>query len=111
MNNGKLNNKFLKFMKKMLYIFFVISVCILFSCKRIKKTVTVIHDCTGSYLRFEGKDYPICNKEIVENIQNNTVVKATFEKINYEECKSDRAQCYMIHPYEIGDLIKVMRIR
>lgn len=98
-------------MKIRFYVLLVITICILFSCKRIKKTVTVIHDCTGSYLRFDGKDYPICNEEIVDNIKDSTIVKATFIKTTYKECKNDRIHCMMVHPYEMGDLIKVIKIR
>ena len=43
--------------------------------------MTVIKDCTGSYLRFNEKDYHICNADIVLDIENGTEVKASFEKI------------------------------
>ncbi|RLD43551.1 MAG: hypothetical protein DRI86_09740 [Bacteroidetes bacterium] len=70
------------------------------SCEKVSNVeVTVIKDCTGSYLRYEGKDFQICNIETVKNIQNETVIKASFKKV--KECKSDTlAVCMMYHENE-----------
>ena len=61
--------------------------------------MVVIKDCTGSYLRFNEKDYHICNAEVVENYNDGTEVKASFEKIN--NCSdSDEVVCEMLHHNE-----------
>ena len=40
---------------------------LLISCEKERtEKVTVIKDCTGSYLRFDGKDYLICNREKIQ---------------------------------------------
>jgi len=70
------------------------------SCDKVGNVeVTVIKDCTGSYLRYEGKDFHICNIETVENIQSETVIKASFKKV--EKCNTDTlAVCMMYHENE-----------
>lgn len=61
--------------------------------------MTVIKDCTGSYLRFNDKDYHICNIEIVENYNDGTEVNASFK--NIDDCP-DNAEivCEMLHNNE-----------
>ena len=59
----------------------------------------VIKDCTGKYLRFNEKDYHICNIEIVENYNNGAEVKASFKKI--DDCQdNDEIVCEMLHNNE-----------
>lgn len=60
--------------------------------------MTVIKDCTGSYLRFNGKDYQICNIEIVEGFESGVEVEASFERI--EDCKNNWVVCFMLHENE-----------
>jgi hypothetical protein len=70
------------------------------ACSKVNnKDMTVIKDCTGSYLRFNGNDYHICNIEIVENYDNGTEVEASFKKI--DECPDcDEVVCEMLHHNE-----------
>ena len=79
--------------------FTAILLTILISCSKVNnKNMTVIKDCTGSYLRFNGKDYQICNIEIVEGFENGVEVEASFEKI--DDCENNWAVCYMLHENE-----------
>lgn len=75
---------------------------ILFSCKKeLYKTATVIADCTGTYLRCDGRDYKVCNLEKVASFPSGTTVEATFKKIT--ECKGSgnfTVTCYMYHQYD-----------
>ena len=60
----------------------------LISCSKVNnKNMTVIKDCTGSYLRFNGKDYHICNIEMVESFANGVEVEGSFEKI--DDCENN----------------------
>lgn len=72
------------------------------SCKKeTNQTVTVIRDCTGTYLRLNGKDYHVCNLGKVTSFPTGTTVTATFKKLT--ECNdSDNtaAVCYMLHENE-----------
>lgn len=60
--------------------------------------MTVVKDCTGAYLRFNDKDYQICNIEIVEDFENGVKVEASFEKI--DDCENIWAACFMMHENE-----------
>ena len=79
--------------------FLIIALLLSVSCKkRTKGTMTVIKDCTGSYLRFNNKDYPICNEDKLDAFADGATVKASFVKD--DKCVSDRAHCAMVHGFE-----------
>jgi len=91
-------------MKKSSLIFTVILLlsAILTNCKKEStQTVTVVRDCTGTYLRWHEKDYQVCNLEKVFSFPHGAVVAATFSKI--KECNGsakDEIVCLMLHPNE-----------
>ena len=63
--------------------------------------MTVVRDCTGTYLRFKGKDYHVCNLEKVSSFSDGTTVTATFKKI--KECNGSAnnvGTCLIIHDNE-----------
>ncbi len=71
---------------------------IFLSCsENIEGEMTVIKDCTGSYLRFNDKDYHICNFEIVFNIKDGTEVKASFVKVESCSANDSLNTCDMLH--------------
>ena len=77
--------------------FFILSAC----KKDTGKKMTVVKDCTGSYLRSEGKDYHVCNTEKTEGFKDGTTVMASFKKI--DKCtgaESDKIVCMMYHENE-----------
>lgn len=86
-------------MKKITLLMIAIALTTLFSCKKINnKTMTVVKDCTGVYLRFNRKDYLVCNLEKVSAFADGAKVKASFEKI--KGCSDIGQQafvCMMIH--------------
>lgn len=71
----------------------------LISCKKENdQIVTVIRDCTGTYLRWEGNDYQVCNPEKISAFQDGSTATAVFKKI--KDCNSKAsapAVCYMLH--------------
>jgi hypothetical protein len=80
------------------------------ACKKERnKSVTVIKDCTGTYLRAEGKDYHVCNPEKVSSFSSGTNVVATFKRT--EECNGSASEaivCMMFHENEGWiDVIKI----
>jgi hypothetical protein len=89
-------------MKKLLYVVASSAMLTIFGCKKESyKTATVIMDCTGTYLRMEGKDYKVCNLEKVSSLPSGTTVVATFKKIT--ECKGSgnfSVTCLMYHEYD-----------
>lgn len=75
---------------------------LLISCEKERtEKVTVIKDCRGSYLRFDGKDYLICNREKAEPFSDGTIVTATFKEIkNCTGSAKDAIVCMMYHQNE-----------
>ena len=81
--------------------YFLLAICIstTISCSKIQTSVTVVKDCTGSYLRHNEKDYHICNIEKVEGFENGDEVQAFFEKIS--DCDNGEIiVCEKIHRNE-----------
>ena len=88
-------------MKKIFSILIVICMLTFSACKKENKSVTVIRDCTGTYLRFHDKDYRVCNLEKVESISNNENITASFKKII--KCKGSANEgtvCLLLHENE-----------
>lgn len=71
--------------------------------------MTVIKDCTGSYLRYDQKEYLICNVETVEGIQSNTKVEVSYTLLDSCSALNDIESCYMLHKYE--SIIKITKIK
>lgn len=86
-------------------------VCTAASCKKQDlEKMTVVKDCTGTYLKYEGKDYHVCNLQKLESYADGDLVNANF--IQIKECNgsaNDEIVCYMLHPNE--GWIEVQRIR
>mgnify|MGYP003575855342 CR=1 FL=1 len=72
------------------------------SCKKQdQQSATIVRDCTGTYLRYQGKDYQVCNLEKLSSYADGAVVSANFRKI--DRCTgsaNDAIVCYMFHPNE-----------
>jgi len=69
--------------------------------KENKVPMTVVRDCTGTYLQKDGKDYLVCNLEKVKNFADGTKVTASYKRL--KECKGsgiDQIVCLMYHQNE-----------
>lgn len=98
----------------MKYVFLIVASVFLFGIGGCKKdgftTATVVRDCTGTYLRWEEKDYHVCNLEKVEPFAHGTKVRVLFKSIH--ECKGSAVGvpvCEMYHPSE--GWIEVIKIQ
>jgi hypothetical protein len=69
--------------------------------------MTVVIDCTGSYLRLNEKDYQICNIENIQDYDNGDEIKASFKKISNCD-NSEIITCEMLHGNE--GWIEVLKI-
>ena len=67
------------------------------SCK-----LEVIKDCTGTYVRWNEKDYQVCNFELLEKFKGGETIEAKFYRLN--ECNNpllkDMMFCAMFHQNE-----------
>ncbi len=95
-------------MRKIIFAFAFLAMA---SCKKQDlEKMRVVKDCTGSYLRYQGKDYRICNREKTDGYADGTWVEANFKKItSCNGTAQDDVVCYMLHPNE--GWIEVQRIR
>jgi len=93
-------------MKKLTKISALLTVLsfMVFSCAGMKQkpaTMKMVTDCTGTYLRFNEKDYHVCNLDALKGFVNDQVVEASFSKV--DACK-DPSQpdmvCMMYHENE-----------
>ena len=98
-------------MKLLKSSFVIIGAVLLSSCAATipAQKATIVKDCTGSYLRIEGKDYLVCNTEKLKNFSRDASVEVTFEKI--EKCPEfeDKAVCMMYHENE--GLVRIKTIQ
>lgn len=78
----------------------VIFVTIMFSCQKSEKNMEVIKDCTGSYLRDNGKDYKVCNIEMLENYESGQDVTVAYAHLSSCEALDTVIVCELYHPYE-----------
>ena len=84
---------------KLLTLITAIIAVTLASCKKERnKTVTVIKDCTGAYLRDNGKDFHVCNPEKVASFENGSEVISNYKKLKVcNGSAKDDIVCEMLH--------------
>lgn len=72
------------------------------TCKKTANSpIRFVKDCTGSYLRYRGKDYHICNTEKTAALSNGDTVLAAFHKIKVcDDTASKGIVCMMYHMNE-----------
>lgn len=92
-------------------LFLSITFLVISSCtKKTNRTMTVIKACEGTYLRFNEKDYTICNEEKLDNFENGQTVTATI--IKEDACKSDKMHCMVVHDFEtVSGNFKITKIK
>ena len=89
-------------MKNTIALIFIALSLILLSCDKVKyQNTIVVKDCTGTYLRLDGKDYHVCNPENLSVYADGSIVKASFTKLKEYNCSSkDAIVCMMYHENE-----------
>ena len=81
--------------------FLLMSALFLTGCiKKECKSMLVVRDCTGTYLRLDGKDYQVCNIGKLSDLSSGTTVNATFHKINSCPEQDEAVVCMMLHENE-----------
>src|SRR6478735_8544981 len=65
----------------------IVLMLLAFSCKKQNKNehlMTVMKDCTGTYLRYNEKDYHVCNYSVLSQFDDGVQITASFTKL--DEC-------------------------
>lgn len=100
-------------MKRFLPISFVIA-GFLTSCSPTSFTsMTVIRDCTGTYLRKDSVDYPVCNVNELAGISDGTTVRISYEMHQKDRwCQAQESvHCMMVHPFQTGEWIGILKAK
>ncbi len=95
-------------MKKNFWVLIALSIAAL-SCSKqpVRRSMTVIRDCTGVYLRLDNKDYKVCNEAIIYSYPTGDTVNVSFKTI--AGCDGDNnLTCELYHPSE--GWIKIVHI-
>ena len=73
---------------------------VLSSCDKSKVRMTIIKDCTGTYLRNNSRDYYVCNDDLLEGYSAGDKVKVSYDEL--EECFGvlEPITCEMLHLYD-----------
>ena len=88
-------------MKKILSITAITLLFTIFSCNKEKcKSMTVVKDCSGTYLSIDGKDFHVCNQEKLSSFSSGTTVTATFKKIANCKALEEQSVCMLYHQNE-----------
>ncbi|WP_118973018.1 hypothetical protein [Taibaiella koreensis] len=78
----------------------IIGLILLVSCSKANnREMTLIRDCTGTYLRFDGKDYHVCNITRTNGYPDSATVKVSF-KMTRDCSETPGAICTMDHENE-----------
>ena len=87
-------------MKKTIYLLTFFSLLTLFACEKTSDgKMTIETDCTGTYLRQDGKDYKVCNIEKVAGFSDGQTVSVTYT--NIEDCNIVVGDgCKLLHKNE-----------
>ena len=89
-----------------------ITLAILTSCNKENTSATVIRDCTGTYLRFSSKDWPVCNSDFISEIPNNEKIKVTYKKVESGKCvDKGKPVCMMVHPNTAKEWIEITKVK
>ena len=96
-------------MKKITFLFSLLFSSLFFinSCKKSDTgvvpelvPVTIIKNCTGNYLRYEDKDYRICNGDVVNKLGDGMSAKAAFNVTTTCTNPKPEIVCAMAYLYE-----------
>ena len=71
-----------------------------FGCEKSKTRMTIIKDCTGTYLRDNSRDYYVCNSDLLDSYSTGDKVNVSYSEL--EECFGilEAITCEMDHPYK-----------
>lgn len=85
-------------MKKLTFLLLFVFLAFVACKKKTNKSAIVVRDCTGTYIRYEEKDYQVSNIDKVAPFSDGATVKVTFKLLeNYDDSSIDEPWCKMLH--------------
>lgn len=83
-------------MKNFIVLFFILA--LIASCKKNGVDATLFRNCTGTYLKIEGKEYRVCNHDKLGKYTDGVTIKVNYKHI--KECNSNQVVCMMDYAHE-----------
>ena len=72
-------------------------------CRKHSETMTVVIDCTGTYLRLDddGQDYKVCNLDMMEGFEaGDQVTVSFFKELDCDDPSQPEVICALEHAFE-----------
>ncbi len=72
--------------------------------------MTVVRDCTGTYLRHNMTDFRVCNPAVIQYVEAETSIEVNFEKVN--SCRTpaeDTVFCDLYHKHD--GMVEILNVR
>jgi hypothetical protein len=93
---------------KFTLVFFGLTL-VLSSCSTVSGIeAVVVRDCTGTYVRVEGKDHLVCNRDKLKAFETGDTVRVRFKKTTYCQELKDEIVCMMYHEHE--GMVKLIKV-
>ena len=81
------------------------------SCKKkIDKSLTLVRDCTATYLRDGDLDLPVANASILADLDSGEVVSVTYYFPKTKKAEFRYGECTEEHDYPRGEWIMIEEI-
>ncbi len=82
-------------------------------CPKEFSSLMVVRDCTGTYLRKDSTDFPVCNAQLLEGIAEGTIVRVSYKShAKGTRCEGQEGvRCMMVHPFPTGDWVEIKALR
>ena len=96
-------------MKNTFLFLFTFFLFLTVSCDKKTQKMEVVRDCTGTYLKKDGKDHYVCNESKLSSYASGDKVKVQYDVL--AECFGliDQPVCLLFHEFE--DKIEITKIK
>lgn len=85
-------------MKMLIYTLLVFSLFTMCTKKVEYTSVIVVRDCSGTYLKVDGKVYFVCNPDKIASVLDGSELLVTYTPCS--ECTDRQTHCLILRPYE-----------
>ena len=96
-------------MKNTFFLFLTVFLFTTVSCDKKTQKMEIVRDCTGTYLKKDGKDHYVCNESILSSYSAGDKIKVQYDILT--ECFGliDSPVCLLFHEYE--DKIEITKVK
>ena len=96
-------------MKKQLFLILGMILLVSFSCDKKTQKMEIVRDCTGTYLKKDGKDHYVCNESILSSYNAGDKIKVQYDVLTDCFGLINQPTCLLLHEYD--DKIEITKIK